>query len=301
MIVVFGAIGVDIVAAVARIPKPGETVLSPRYEVVPGTKGANQSVAAARAGSKVRHVGTCGGDPFGVVALSLMQESNIDLTHVVVGSEPTGICLVTVDQHGENTVVAVGAANLATTAEQLAECQFGSGDFLLVQREIHDDETFAGVKLAKSRGATVIFNVAPAGPVPEEILGLVDALVVNEHELAAVAEAVDILTADLKEAARAISVRFGCSSIVTLGRDGAIAWSGGLFYEVSALRVTPVDTTAAGDSFTGAFAAALDQGMSFAAAMARGTAAGSISCTRPGAQPSIPTKLEIDERVSYVS
>jgi ribokinase len=301
VIVVFGAIGVDIVATVARIPQPGETMLSPHYDVVPGTKGANQSVAAARAGSKVHHVGTCGSDPFGVVALSLMKESNIDLTHVVVSAEPTGICLVTVDQHGENTVVAVGAANLATTVQQLADCQFGSGDILLVQREIRDDETFAGVRLAKSRGAVVIFNIAPAGPVPEDLLSLVDVLVVNEHELAVVAEAVGIVTPDLKAAARAMSVKFGCSVIVTLGREGAIGWDGGNFYEVPALPVTPVDTTAAGDSFTGAFAAALDQGMSFATALARGVTAGSISCTRPGAQPSIPTKLEIDEQTPHVS
>jgi ribokinase len=157
------------------------------------------------------------------------------------------------------------------------------------------------VRFAKSRGATVIFNVAPAGAVPGEILGLLDVLLVNEHELAAVAEAVGIITPDLKEAARRISVEFGCSSIVTLGGEGAIGWHGGVFHEVPALSVTPVDTTAAGDSFTGAFAAALDQGMSFAVAMARGATAGSISCTRPGAQPSIPTKSEIEELVSYVN
>jgi ribokinase len=301
MIVVFGAVGVDIVANVARIPKPGETMLSKHYSVVPGTKGANQALAAARAGSEVVHVGTCGQDAFGEVALSLLAESGVALTHMERSAQPTGICLVAVDAAGENTVVAVSSANLETNTAQLAACRFGADDFLVAQNELRPEETFGAIELARGRGATVIYNVAPAGAVPERTLRMTDVLIVNEHELEAVAQGVAIAGSELDEVARRLSDRFALTVIVTLGADGAIAWREGAFFQQPAHAVAVKDTTAAGDSFAGAFAAALDQGMSFTDALARGVAAGSISVTRPGAQTSIPRKSEIDKMAGVAS
>lgn len=294
MIIVFGSIGVDLVTNVDHIPHPGETVLCDGYFIVPGSKGGNQAVAAARAGSNTKHVASCGNDGFAPLAVSIMKEAGVDLSHVATIEKPTAVALIAVDSRAENAIVVASGANQATSVAQLESCPFGVGDTLILQREIPDREIIAAVTLAKSRGARVILNVAPAGPVPNETLAALDVLIVNEHEAMVVAKAAGIATDDPQEAVRAINKSFGCAAIVTLGAEGAVGWTDGVRRAVPALKVTPVDTTAAGDAFTGAFAAALDQGMGFTLALARGAAAGSIACTRPGAQPSIPTKDEID-------
>lgn len=294
MIIVFGSIGVDLVTRVAHIPHPGETVLCEGYIVVPGSKGANQAVAAARAGSSVVHVASCGNDGFAPLAVSTMKEAGVDLTHIASIDRPTAVALITVDDKAENAIVVASGANRATTVAQLERVGFGAGDTVVLQREIPDEATFAAVALAKARGARTVLNVAPAGPIPVETLKALDILIVNEHEALVVARAAGIEVADPEAAAQTINARFGCSAIVTLGPQGAVGWVDGVRRSVPALAITPVDTTAAGDSFTGAFAAALDQGMGFTTALARGAAAGSLACTRMGAQPSIPTKAEID-------
>jgi ribokinase len=294
MIVVFGSVGVDLVTNVDHIPHPGETILCEGYIVVPGSKGANQAVAAARAGSRVMHVASCGDDGFAALAVSTMKEAGVDLTHVATVTRPTAVALITVDAKAENAIVVASGANRATSVRQLEACGFGPGDTLVLQREVPDAETFAAVTLAKARGARVVLNVAPAGPVPPETLSALDVLVVNEHEAVVVAKAAGIATDDPEEAVREIARRHGCAAIVTLGAEGAVGWTDGVRRAVPALKITPVDTTAAGDAFTGAFAAALDQGMGFTLALARGAAAGSLACTKAGAQPSIPLKEEID-------
>jgi ribokinase len=295
MIVVFGSLGVDLVTNVSHIPHPGETVLCQGYFIVPGGKGANQAVAAARAGSKTVLIGSRGNDGFADLALSVMREAGVDVATVRSVERPTAVALITVDEMGENAIVVASGANQLTEVAQLESFTLGKGDIVLLQREIRDSEIFAAVALAKARGARVILNVAPAGPIPGETLRLLDDLVVNEHEALVVAKAAGIDTTDPEEAARLIHERFGCAAIVTLGPDGVVGWIGGMRRAAPALKVTPVDTTAAGDSFTGAFAAALDQGLGFTLALARGAAAGSLACTKPGAQSSIPTRAEIDE------
>jgi len=294
MIVVFGSVAVDLVTNVSHIPRPGETLLCKGYVLVPGSKGANQAVAAARAGSKVAHVGTCGSDAFAPLATAIMRDSGVDLTHLRTIDGPTGICLVTVDSKAENTVIAASGANLATRLDQLERCAFGAGDTLILQREIPDEETFAAVTLAKARGARVVLNVAPAGPVPVAILAALDVLIVNEHEAMVVADAAGLAPSDPEDAVRRISRDHGCAAIVTLGSKGAIAWRDGERLVVAAPRVDAVDTTGAGDTFTGAFTAALDQGMAFATALHRGVVAGSLCCTKAGAQSSIPWAADID-------
>jgi ribokinase len=216
---------------------------------------------------------------------------------VAIVDKPTAVALITVDEKAENAIVVASGANRSTHVGQLEALDFGAGDTLVLQREIPDEATVAAVALAKRRGARVVLNVAPAGPVPAETLAALDVLIVNEHEAITVAKAVGIDTADPEEAVRAIAERFGCAAIVTLGAEGAVGWTDGVRRAVPALKIKPVDTTAAGDAFTGAFAAALDQGMGFTTALARGAAAGSLACTRLGAQPSIPTKAEIDAAV----
>ena len=294
MIVVFGSLGVDLVTNVSHIPHPGETVLCEGYIIVPGAKGGNQAVAAARAGSPTRFIGSCGNDGFAGLATSIMKEAGVDLSKLATVAKPTAVALITVDEKAENAIVVASGANQSTTVAQLEAAEIGEADILVLQREIPDAATFGAVALAKQRGARVILNVAPAGPVPVETLKLLDVLIVNEHEALTVAHAAGIAVSDPEEAVRRINAEHGCSAIVTLGPEGAVGWVDGVRRAVPALKVKPVDTTAAGDSFTGAFAAALDQGFGFTMAMARGAASGSLACTKSGAQPSIPAKADID-------
>lgn len=301
MIVVFGSLGVDLVTNVAHIPQPGETVLCEGYFIVPGAKGGNQAVAAARAGSKTRFIGSCGTDGFAEQATSIMRAAGVDLSALAHVDKPTAVALITVDVKGENAIVVASGANQSTTAAQLEAAGLGEGDIVLLQNEIPAEASFAAIAYARSRGARTVFNVAPAGPVPVETLRQLDYLVVNELEAIVVAKSAGIESSDPEDAVREISARFGCGAIVTLGPEGAVAWSDGVRRAVPALKVTPVDTTAAGDSFTGAFAAALDQGFGLTMALARGAAGGSLACTRPGSQPSIADKAEIDEALKGYS
>ena len=294
MIVVFGSVAVDLVTNVSHIPIPGETLLCKGYAVVPGSKGANQAVAAARAGTKVFHVATCGDDGFAAPATAILRESGVDLTHMRTIEGATGACMVAVDSKGENTVIAASGANLATSLAQLEGCPFGAGDTLILQREIPNSETFAAVVLAKARGARVVLNSAPAAQVPPAVMAALDVLIVNEHEAMVVAEGIGHATSDPEEAVRHISSDKGCAAIVTLGPKGAVAWRNGERLSVAAPRVDVVDTTGAGDTFTGAFAAALDLGMTFSEALQRGVVAGSLACTKAGAQSSIPKRVDID-------
>lgn len=295
MIVVFGSLSADLVTRVERIPRPGETVLCGGYVVVPGGKGANQAVAAARAGARVALVGSRGDDAFGEVAVSLLRQAGVDLGPLATIDRPTGLALISVDEGGENAIVVASGSNQSTRLAQLEAVPLGPSDTVLLQREIPDAETYSAIEHAKAKGARTVLNVAPAGPVPEAALRALDVLVVNEHEALIVAHAVGVGTDDPEEAARLLNERFGCAAIVTLGPKGAVGWVDGVRRAVPALPVAVVDTTAAGDSFTGAFAAALDEGFGFTAAMARGAAAGSLACTAEGAQPSIPDRAAIDK------
>lgn len=297
MIVVFGSVNVDFVTRVARIPRPGETVLGPGYAVIPGGKGANQALAARRAGSDVRLVGAVGRDPFADIGLSLLVSDGVDCTAVARVEAPTGAAFISVSGDAENAIVVAAGANASVKASQLDGARISANDTLLLQREVPEAEAVEAARRAKAAGARVILNAAPAGALPGQLLPLLDILIVNEHEVAVVAGALGH-DGEPDALARAIDAEHGIATIVTLGSHGAVGWTGGIRRRAPALKVEPVDTTAAGDSFCGAFAAALDQGLGFTTALARGAAAGSLACTVAGAQPSIPHRSAIDAAVA---
>ena len=172
MIVVFGSLGVDLVTNVSHIPHPGETVLCEGYFMVPGGKGANQAVAAARAGSKTAIIGSRGNDGFADLAVSVMVEAGVDISGLRSVERPTAVALITVEESGENAIVVASGANQLTEATQLEAYPLAKGDIVLLQREIRDSENFAAIAQAKARGARVILNVAPAGPIPADMLRL---------------------------------------------------------------------------------------------------------------------------------
>ncbi len=294
MITVFGSINIDLVTSVARIAAPGETVLGPSYAAIPGGKGANQALAARRAGAEVALVGATGHDGFASPALALLRDAGVVLDDVAEVDAPTGAAFIAVDADGQNAITVAAGANAEAAANQIRAATLRHGGLLLLQRETPDREGEAAAVLARTAGLRTILNLAPSGLVSEAYLRSIDILVVNEHEAADLAAALG-LGSDHGVLAQHLRQAFGVSAtVVTLGSEGVIGWEGGTAHRVTCPKVAVVDTTAAGDSFVGAFAAALDAGLSFAEALRRGTAAGSLACTRAGAQTSIPWKTDIE-------
>ena len=297
MIVVFGSINIDLVVPVERLPRPGETVLGPHYTLVPGGKGANQALAAVRAGGQVRMIGRVGRDGFADLALAELKSSGIDLSAVERDALPTGCALIPVDRQGGNLIIVASGANMAAAERQVADALLGPQTVVMLQMEVPLAENWRLVERAKRRGARVVLNCAPAAPVPRAALAALDWLVVNESEVELLARDLALSAPDARSAGAAIAEAAGTTVIVTLGGDGAVAIAGADIWTIGTLPVTPVDTTAAGDAFVGAFAAAVDGGADLPAALHRASVAGGLACTIAGAQPSLPTRAAIEGRL----
>ena len=293
MITVFGSINVDLVCRVRKSPLPGETVLGSDYTLIPGGKGANQALAARRAGAPVRMVGAIGDDDIGKVALNELIPAGVDLNSVARRSGTTGVAIITVDDNGENTIVVSPGANAAANAGQIPAGGLGPADTLLLQLEVPQAEVFGAARLARAVGARVVLSVAPFAPFAPEQLADIDIVIVNEHEAEDFARHFGLAGGNPEATVSALAARLGRTVIATLGPAGAVAAGLEGVVRVPALEVTPVDTTGAGDTFAGVLAAFLDEGRPFADAMALAAAAGSLACTRNGAQPSFPTRAEI--------
>jgi ribokinase len=294
MITVFGSINVDLVTRVEAHPRPGETIAGSDYRLIPGGKGANQAVAAARAGARVRLVGAVGSDEFAGIALSELGRSGVDLGHVARRAAPTGLAVIVVDKRGENTIVVAAGANGTVTAADAEDIGFGPGDILLLQLEVPYREGRRLAERAQRAGTRVVLSVAPFRPLTVEDAAPASVLIMNEHEAAALAGHVGLGAGRDEETVLRLAERFGKTVIATLGAEGAIAAEKGTVLKVPALAVTPVDTTGAGDSFAGVLAAMLDEGAALEEAMSYAAAAGSLATTREGAQPSFPMRAEIE-------
>ncbi len=297
MIVVFGSINIDLVTRVDRLPGAGETVIGPDYAVHPGGKGANQALAARRAGAEVRLLGAVGRDDFATTALSLLAADGVELSGVATVDAPTGAAFIAIDRDGANQIVVAAGANGLAQAEALSGLALGRDDLLLLQREVPEDACIAAANAMKRAGGRVILNLAPAGAPADALLALLDMLIVNEHEALVLALAVGWPEREPDDIARRVDAELGIVCVATLGAGGVVGWAGGVRRRIEAPQVPVVDTVAAGDSFTGAFAAALAAGLGFSSALQRGLAAGSLACTRTGAQPSIPNAAEISALV----
>jgi ribokinase len=288
MIVVFGSINIDLVIAAPHLPAPGETVIGENYRLAPGGKGANQALAAARDGGRVLLAGAVGEDGFAEAALALLRAAGVELALAQSGERPTGCAAITVAADGANMITVAPGANLLARAAMVPDARLGTGTILVLQLEVPPDEVMLLAGRAKRRGSRVILNLAPAQPLARETLRLIDVLVANETEAAALGEAPAAL-------ARAI----GCTVVVTRGERGAAAHlAEGGEIAVPALPVTAVDTVGAGDTFVGVLAAALDAGLALPAALRRASAAAGLACTTPGAQPSMPSRAAIDAAVA---
>jgi ribokinase len=293
MIAVLGSINLDLIARVGRLPQPGETVPGSAFATAPGGKGANQALAAARAGAAVAMVGAVGDDVFAAEALSLLGAGGVDLQRVRTAPGPTGIALILVEDSGENAIAVVPGANGAVTMADADGLELAAGDILLLQLEVPVPAAEAAAMRARSAGATVVLNFAPFRA---DALGLVrhaTHLVVNETECRLVAEAAGIAGASIGEQASALAGQHDLTVIVTLGRDGVLAVADGQIERVPALAVKAVDTVGAGDAFCGYLAAGLGEGMPLSDALALASTAAGLACTKAGAQPAIPQRAEV--------
>lgn len=297
MIVVFGSLNLDLVTPVERLPGAGETVLGPGYALHPGGKGANQALAARRAGASVALIGAVGRDAFAELAVELLAADGVDLSHLARVAVPTGAAFIAVDAQGQNQIVVAAGANAEARADALAGLQLGEGDLLLLQREVPEGECLRAAQLIRQAGGRVILNLAPAGEPAPELLALTDILIANEHEAAILARSLGWSESEPDAIAQRLDAERGIACIVTLGAAGAVGWHGGVRRRLEAPRVAVIDTVAAGDSFVGAFAAALQAGFGFSGALQRGLAAGSLACTVAGAQPSVPRREAIEALV----
>ncbi len=300
-IIVVGSLNMDLVVRSPRHPLPGETLLGSDFQTFPGGKGANQAVAAARVGGIVSMVGRVGNDDFGTALLQNLATNGVDAVHVRRDDEAaTGVALITVAANGQNTIVVAQGANGQVVPNDVVAARdlFGDGDVLLLQLEIPVPAVARAVEAARKRGTRVVLNPAPAQPLDGALLKQVDVLVPNQSELGLLTGMTVESIEDVTAAAYALRAQGVNNVIVTLGGDGVLVLD-----EMNVSHLPPydadvVDTTAAGDAFVGAFAVALGRGGTLVEAARWGNAAGALAVTRAGAQPSLPSRAEVEQMLA---
>lgn len=295
-VVVIGSLNMDLVTRAPRLPKGGETLIGHSFATVSGGKGANQAVAAARLGAQVAMVGCVGNDDYGVQLRDALLAEQIDCQAVSTVEDSSGVALIVVDDNSQNAIVIVAGANGAMTPAVIDrfDAVLQAADVVICQLEIPDATVGHALKRARALGKTVILNPAPASrPLPADWFAAIDYLIPNESEAAALSGmSVDSLET-AENAANQLIVMGAGKVIITLGAQGSLFANGKGFEHFPAPKVQAVDTTAAGDTFVGGFAAALASGKSEAEAIRYGQIAAALSVTRAGAQPSIPTMSDV--------
>ncbi|MET7460572.1 ribokinase [Nonomuraea sp. NPDC005501] len=290
MISVFGSANMDLVAYVDRAPKRGETVTGRLFRTVPGGKGANQAIAAARAGTEVAFIGAVGDDGFGAEIRETLAVAGVDVERLRQVPGPSGIAHIVVDDDGGNSIIVVPGANgLVTAPSEEERAVIAASRAVLLQLELPMKAVIGAARAAREAGVPVVLTPAPAQPLPDELLDAVALIVPNEHEAAALTGATDPGDALDRLLERVPEV------VITLGSEGALYGSrAGERVRVPAVRVEAVDTTAAGDTFVGALAVARAEGRPAEEALRFASAAAALSVQRPGASTSMPSRAEID-------
>jgi ribokinase len=296
-IIVVGSLNMDLIVRTPRIPAPGETVLGSSFATAGGGKGANQAVAAARLGAHVSMVGRVGTDSYGEALLQGLKKDGVDTRYIQRDpDQPTGLALITVDDHGENSIVVVSGANwqVSTADIERAAEAIASADVLILQLEIPLESVEFAARIAHQHRVPVVLNPAPARALPASLLQHVTYLVPNESETALLS---GTAVSDLHTAQQAIQRihQLGVNTVVmTRSSQGAFVSADSGSYAVPAFQVDPVDTTAAGDAFVAglAFGIAAQQPLKQAVRLA--AAAGALATTQPGAQPSLPNAVQVD-------
>jgi len=296
-IVVVGSSNTDMVIKTARLPGPGETVVGGRFTQAPGGKGANQAVAAARAGGRVHFIARVGNDLFGEIALQRFRRDGIHVDHVTVDDKAhSGVAMILVNEDGENSIAVASGANAHLSPDDIRAARetIGRAGILLVQLEIPMETVEEAVRLAADAGVKIILNPAPARPLDPPVLQRIDYLTPNENEVENITGIKVTTEKDAALAAR-ILLHHGVKTVlITLGKRGTYVAGQGFRKLVPAFEVEAVDSTAAGDVFCGTLAVAIAQAKPLLDAVRFANAAAAISVTRLGAQPSAPSLAEIE-------
>ncbi|QCR35117.1 ribokinase [Nissabacter sp. SGAir0207] len=293
---VFGSFNLDIVAGMARFPQPGESLIARNSMMGAGGKGANQAIAALRAGARVHYIGKVGRDDFGQFARRHLDSAGFDaVTLFTTGERPTGNALIYVaGEDAENMIAVDPGANLTVSEQEIDQCRpaIAAADILLTQLENNLPAVERAIALAREAGTSVILNPAPFQPVPDALLQQVDLLTPNATECSLLSGVTVTDVASAREAAAVLHRKGIARLIVTLGTQGALLSLEGETTLVPACRATPVDTTGAGDAFNGALAAQLAAGSGLAQAVRFATAYAAVCVERPGAAASMPSHAE---------
>jgi len=292
-ILVIGSLNADLVVRAPHFPQPGETISGEDLKVIAGGKGANQAVAAARLGANVSMLGRVGNDNFGDFLLDNLKSNHVDTTFIRRDKASTGTATIIVDSNGQNSIVLSAGANGKVSTEDIDKIQTDA-KILLLQLEIPLETVLYAARWAKKKNMMVILNPAPARELPDELISLVDVIVPNESELSLLTGLPVTDIASAEDAARALLQRGAKHVILTMGSRGALIVDTYTSTQVDTFKVDVVDTTAAGDAFIGGFASVLDSS-SLLDAVRYGCACGALAVTKFGAQPSLPTKEEVDK------
>jgi ribokinase len=294
-IISFGSLNMDLVAVGGPIPQPGETVTAQQLRRVPGGKGANQAVGAARQGAPTLMVGRVGSDAFGDDLLAALAREQVDISAVMRDADSSGVALIMVNPAGENAISVIAGANGNVDLSDVLRLQerLQEPAIVLLQLEVPLAAVTAAAAAARRAGATVILDPAPAQPLPDELVRLISILTPNQHEAATLVGFTLDSDAAIVAAAAELQRRGAAQVVIKLGGRGAYALDqDGRGRWIAAHPVTVVDTVAAGDAFNAGLAAGLAAGQSFTAALQRAAAAGALAVTRAGAQDAMPGGAE---------
>ena len=294
-ILVVGSLNTDLVVRAPRFPQPGETISGEDLQVIPGGKGANQAVAAARLGASVSMLGRVGKDNFGDLLLDNLKSNHVDAQLIQRDDASTGTATIVVDSNGQNSIVLSAGANGKVSSADVNNASFLNHKLLLLQLEIPLQTVLSAARRAHENGLRVILNPAPAQPIPAELISLADFIIPNETELSLLTGLSVNDIDSTEQAARKLLEQGAQNVIVTLGSKGALIVTHTQVTQVNAYPVDVVDTTAAGDAFIGGFATALLQDKSLEESVRYGCACGALATTKFGAQPSLPKKEDVEK------
>lgn len=300
-VLVVGSANMDLVITADRFPKPGETIFGKQFQMFPGGKGANQAVGCAKLGCRTYFTGKFGNDDFKARLNQSMEKDGVNLQHIFTDDkESTGIALITVDDTGQNEIVVISGSNMKLSQGDIESKSelFSSVKIVLAQLEIPLHTVSKAAELAKMNGCLFILNPAPAQKLPGELLGIIDYLTPNETELEILSGLKVTDEESAINAARSLLNKGVKNVIVTLGSKGSLLVTESFYKMFEAVKVNPLDTTAAGDSFNGAFAYSLNAGNGIEESIAFANRAAAVSVTRMGAQASMPFINEVDELVA---